>query len=254
MRREWDNLTVLITITGFVLAMLLLRPSHMMIGLLAGSLLVLVLPGYAVMAAAFPRSTLAAPERLLLSFGLSVALTALGGLTLNWLPWGLQASSWMVLLGGITVGAGIVARRRRHTTIVLARGGTGLTARQALLLGLAALLAAGAVGVARHGASQQHAPGIAQLWILPSTVGHQLNVRLGVRSLEATVVQYRLQVVVGGQVASEWPTITVEAGATWETTMVLPRKQDDAQTIEVLLYRADAPEVVYRRVVLRLGA
>src|SRR5215211_7765462 len=52
--------------------------------------LVLFLPGFALTVILFKRERVGIPERLLLSLGLSVALTALIGLILNWTPWGLQ--------------------------------------------------------------------------------------------------------------------------------------------------------------------
>ncbi len=54
---------------------------------------VLLLPGYALISAALPVTTLDRLERLTLSLGLSLAVTILGGLALN-LVAGLGTRSW----------------------------------------------------------------------------------------------------------------------------------------------------------------
>src|SRR5438045_7348664 len=63
-----------------------------------GILLVLVLPGYALVAALFPGRSLATPERLLFIIGLSLTATALGGLVPNFIPWEFEQNPWDWLL------------------------------------------------------------------------------------------------------------------------------------------------------------
>src|SRR3954468_21171576 len=70
---------------------------------------VLVLPGLALTAALFPTGALDVAERLLFSLGLSLAITALGGLVLQLTPWGLRPASWALLLGLVTLAAGAAA-------------------------------------------------------------------------------------------------------------------------------------------------
>src|SRR5437899_947045 len=60
--------------------------------------LVLVLPGYALTSALFPRQVLGVPERVVFSLALSLVIVILGGLVLNFTAFGLHASSWSVLL------------------------------------------------------------------------------------------------------------------------------------------------------------
>ncbi|MGB3943467.1 MAG: DUF1616 domain-containing protein, partial [Methanothrix sp.] len=55
-----------------------------------GLVMVLFLPGYALIAALFPRDDdLDGIERVALSFGLSIAVVPLIGLGLNYTPWGI---------------------------------------------------------------------------------------------------------------------------------------------------------------------
>jgi len=77
----------------------------------------LVLPGYALTAALFPNQ-IGLAERLLLTLALSISVTVVSGLLLNLTAWGLQGTTWIVWLGGITIAASMLAlaRRQRYLT------------------------------------------------------------------------------------------------------------------------------------------
>lgn len=218
--------------------------------------LVLLLPGYALMASMFPRCNLGVAEQVLLSLGLSLAVTALGGVILNWTPWGLQTDSWSLLLGLVTFGGSAVAliRRPAQPIFVLCQRRTSMSVRQAGLLGLAALVLGGAVAVAHKGAAQQQTPGFTQLWALPANApGQQHAIRVGVKNMEATTVAYQVEIVVNGKDVMKLPLVKAAPQHTWETTVVLPRGLPTINPVEVVLYRADAPGTVYRHVELWLN-
>ena len=87
-----------------------------LVRLFLGLAFVLFVPGYALQAALFPRAAdLDGPERLALSFGLSVAVVPPLALVLDWLPWGIRL--WPIVAGeGLVVAALSIAallRRRR---------------------------------------------------------------------------------------------------------------------------------------------
>src|SRR5215831_9505820 len=158
MRHKSFDIIVVVTITIVAVALAFVLPSDRVPGRILTLPLVLVLPGYALTSALFPRRTLGVPEHLVFSLSLSMVIVILGGLALNWTPFGLRASSWAVLLGGITLGASVVAFVRRRGQSVSAPGwlrvgNVGLNWRQGLLLGLAALIVCGAVAVSIIGAS-----------------------------------------------------------------------------------------------------
>jgi uncharacterized membrane protein len=80
-----------------------------------GFAFVLFVPGYALVAALFPRdgTDIQALERLALSVGLSVALVAAVGLTLGFTPFGVGPVSVLASLSGITlISTGVAAFRR----------------------------------------------------------------------------------------------------------------------------------------------
>lgn len=216
---------------------------------------VLILPGYVITGALFPRGALGSIERLAVSLGLSLSVTVLGGVALNWTPWGLQPESWAVLLGGITIIAGGVAlvQYRRFYNGVAFRPRLPLRAREGVLLALAAALALGALGIARVGASTQQTPGFTQLWILPPAAPDGNAIRLGIRSMEANAEGYSLQLKAGNKILQEWPLIDLAPGMTWEDSVELGGQQSRGRLIEAFLYRLDTPGVVYRHVLLQSG-
>ena len=79
-----------------------------------GLLMVLFLPGYALIAALFPRKDdLDGIERVALSFGLSIAVVPLIGLGLNYTPWGIRLVPVVISLCLFTVIMAIIAYKRR---------------------------------------------------------------------------------------------------------------------------------------------
>lgn len=249
---------VVITFAAAVLA-LLVPPDIVLIRILTLPL-VLVLPGYALISALFPRNLLGVVERLVFSLGLSLSIVVLGGLVLNWTPFGLRASSWAVFLAGITLGASAIALIRRRGQSVSAPGwlrvgNVGLTLRQGLLLGLAAVIVCGAIAVSIIGAERQSYAGFTQLWILPTAGANAENAfRLGVSNMESTAMEYRLAVNMDGKVVKEWPSIDLNPNEKWEVTLVLaPTRSAGVARVEADLYRAEAPTTIYRHVVLWLG-
>ena len=171
--RSFD-LFVVITITIIALALTFVTPVNLPVRILTFPL-VFVLPGYALTCAMFNKRALGVPERLVFSLGLSLIVVILGGLALNLTPLGLRANSWASFLGGISLGASIVALilRRGQDKPASRWSMKRLTFLQGLLLVLAGLIICGAATVSINGASQQSHAGFTQLWILPATWNHR---------------------------------------------------------------------------------
>ncbi len=81
-----------------------------------GLFLILFIPGYSLIAALFPKKDdLDGIERAALSFGLSIAVTPLIGLALNYTPYGIRLTPILISLSAFTMIMVIIAyfRRRR---------------------------------------------------------------------------------------------------------------------------------------------
>ena len=87
-----------------------ISPTRIILGLP----LVLFLPGYALIAALFPRKDdLDGIERVALSFGLSIAVVPLLGLALNYTPFGIRLSPILIVLSIFTISLALGAYVRR---------------------------------------------------------------------------------------------------------------------------------------------
>jgi uncharacterized membrane protein len=252
------DLLIAITITIVDVALVFALPSTNVIGRILTLPLVLVLPGYALTCALFPKRALGILQCVVFSLALSLGIVILGGLALNWMPFGLHTRSWSVLLSGITLIASTVALIRRRGQYISAsawlRVDLGLNVRQGLLLGLAAIVVCGAGAVSYRGAAQQPFPGFTQLWILPADGASVKNtIRLGVSNMELTAMEYNLSVNMDGKVVKVWPSIYLKLNEKWEVTLVLPHTTlTHTAKVEALLYQTKAPTKIYRHVVLWL--
>jgi len=132
-----DLLAILLIVVAVDLLLLLSVPQQ---GLLRGALaipFVLFCPGYALLAALFPedgrplteRNTsirsiknrvlpnrgIDGPERAVLSLGMSLAVSPLVGLLLNYTPWGIRLLPVVLAISLLTVGATLIGILRRQS-------------------------------------------------------------------------------------------------------------------------------------------
>ena len=113
------DLTLVILFTLLCIPFVLVPPLNEIspIRIIFGLPLVLFLPGYSLIAALFPRKDdLDGIERIALSFGLSIAITPLLGLALNYTPFGIRLSPVLIVLSVFTIALAICAYIRRGMT------------------------------------------------------------------------------------------------------------------------------------------
>lgn len=216
--------------------------------------LALILPGYAITAAAFGSNLPAWPERIPLTLGISLASAALASLVLNYLPGGIHGFPWTLLLVLIVLLACRSAARRRgrrrgrHQPPSL----PGLKPRPvtvALGIGTAAMVVAALI-LAQATFDNDHASGFTQLWIAPPKPT-DASTRIGVTSEQQQTRAYRLVVEVEGKAKPEVETFELEPS---QTHLV---KIDSGGTappagVEAKLYLRSDPSRVYRRVSTQL--
>lgn len=109
---------LLVTVLTILTVLFVLEPTlnKTVVRTVLGLLLVLFLPGYALIASLFPKKDdLDGIERLALSFGLSIAITPLIGLALNYTPFGIRLDPILISLTAVTLVlcAASYLRRRR---------------------------------------------------------------------------------------------------------------------------------------------
>lgn len=214
--------------------------------------LILFLPGYALTSAIFPIGMLNISEHITMALGISISITVFIGLIIFWLRINLNSFSWVVMLGGLVIIAGVVAivRRREYIQLTIFSDGFEIRIIDILLFCLAALLITGAIILSQRGAIQQPFNEFTQLWITPTDLGEQIAVQLGIHNQENEKTSYRLELKSGDQLLALWDSIALEPGEIWSTTELLPMEIND-QMIEARMYRLDNPDIQYRYVQLR---
>ena len=92
-------LTIAVTITC-IFTIYLMPPDSVwsLVRIIVGMIFVLFIPGYLLIQLLYPGKEMDMIERLALSLGLSLALTALIGLILNYSPWGIRLEPMVILL------------------------------------------------------------------------------------------------------------------------------------------------------------
>lgn len=221
-------------------------PASVVVRSLLAAPFILLVPGYACVCAIFG-TALGFAERLAIGIGLSLAVGGLAGLALHLTPLGVRPLPWSLALIVVTLAAAVVARRRGALPALPRRLGAALPLPQALLLGLATLITCAALGVAVVGAQRAPMTGFTQLWLLPGAT--QGTVNLGLESHENRTLHTSLVLTQGGKELQRWPDLTVEDGATWQTTIALPTTGGNGP-LEATLYQQDNPTAIYRRVQL----
>ncbi len=247
MRKNRDLAVVLLIAAGGLLFALLDVQSPLLRAL-TGLPLALFLPGYALEAAIFTRRDLRTEERAAISLGTSLAVAALTGLALTWMPWGLQAKSWAIALAGVTILSSLAALLRRllFEEENPPNGRIGLSSLQGLLLGAAVLLAAGAYWLASQPTPTEGLQGYTMLWLLPKPTVGTGELQLGINSQEFGSTDYRLEVWALGRLVKVWPDLELKSGETWQANIQLSGAGSVIWPVEARLYRQDIPQKLYR--------
>jgi len=209
--------------------------------------LALLLPGYAIAAAAFAQRQLEWALFFVLGIALSLAILILGSLLLNYVG-GIHPLSWAALLVAITFVACLIAARRRGPTDRGPRwprprpGALGTI----LLLG-GAVAAIAAIVLSASTVPSGDAIGYTQLWILPQagTKGHEAQV--GVRSQQQASLDYDLRIKIGEDEVVK-RSFRLAPGETHVVHVRAPAGSEGVLPVIATLLRHNRPTSVYRRV------
>lgn len=97
-------LASVVALTMLSIYLLPQKPPYIYLRYAVGSLSVLYLPGYALIGALCPKKEDYEPlERIALSIGLSLTLTLLVGMVLNYTPWGIRLNPLYTSLSSLTL-------------------------------------------------------------------------------------------------------------------------------------------------------
>ncbi|MFN8473398.1 MAG: DUF1616 domain-containing protein [Anaerolineae bacterium] len=250
-RRSLD-LTLILTVAVASLILVLGHVDNVVLRTAVGLPLVLIVPGYVLLAILYPAGMPSVARRILFSLGLSIAITAFIGFLLNLLPSGIDPTAYAVVLSVIALGGSGIAMLRRSQYLDVGRPRTqrmSLPVGPIIIFGLAAAIVTMAMHDARAGAFTFSGQPFTQLWALPTPETQPPELRLGVYSDEDIPLTYDLKVVSKATVLQEWPSIALKPGETFEVMVPIPPDQPHDTPIEAVLYREDQPQAAYRQVV-----
>lgn len=209
--------------------------------------LALLLPGYALAAAAFARRNPPRPYMLLLSLALSLATLTLGGLVLNYLG-GIHPLSWgLLLLLVVLVGCSVAAARRGPPRATLPRAWPLPRGVQLAMLIAAAVATTAAIVLASATVPNDDALGYTQLWILPQAGSLGREAQVGVRSQEQRPANFDLRIRIGDYRVVKH-SFRLEPGEARVIRLRAPPAASGVVPVVATLLRHNRPFSVYRRV------
>jgi uncharacterized membrane protein len=245
---------------------------------IVGLLFILLVPGYASIAAVFPSKTdLGNIERGTLSFGVSIVEGGLVGFGLNYTPWGIGLQSVVIVLLVLTIGGVVVSFRRRNAlppadrfTVSLVEVGSifkrfvaepnsrryrmlNVVIVASLIISLSSL--AYLVAMPRNGDTFTalyvlDAAGKTKDYPTNFTLGETKSAVVGVTNDEQREMTYDLVVKLNDSQRATTlytQTITLANNQTWQDTVPLtPDRTGTDMKLEFLLYRSSDQAASYR--------
>ena len=253
------NLLVLLLIAGVIFF-----PLNVM-RIILGFPFVLFFPGYALVSALFPRKErMGVIERLAISFGLSIAVTVLVLLILNYTPWGIRQESIIYSLASFIFIISIITwfRRKRlpqegrfDIKFQMALPSWGTTVFDKGLSVILVLATLGALGIMGYViATPKMGQQFTEFYILPLEgmttdypkelkVGAEGIVTVGIVNHEYETVSYRVEVRINEAKNNEIEPIVLENDEEWtQEVSFVPQIAGEKQKLELLLYKNDESE------------
>jgi uncharacterized membrane protein len=261
-----NDLALVILFTLLCIPFVLIPPlNETPVRIILGLPLVLFLPGYSLIAALFPRKDdLDAIERVALSFGLSIAISPLLGLALNYTPFGIRLTPILIVLSVFTIALAIGAYVRRNRIREADRfwvdfgaffksikdslktTDTKIDRVLSVILVIAIILAIFMTVYVTITPKQSEKftefyvldqNGTAEDYPTNLTVGEEGEVIIGVVNHEYANVTYQLEVRLNGELINE-KSVDLMHNGTWKSPFTFrATKAGEDQKLEILLYK-----------------
>ncbi len=257
-----DNRKVLIAI--IVIALLLFPTVAITSGALRivlGLVFVLFFPGYTLLSSLFPkRGSLGGIERIALSFGLSIAVTPLVGLILNYTPWGISLYPILISITLFIVVTSAVAWYRQgklptderfsitmNISLPKWRQMANLDKALSIFLAVAILIVLGSIGYVI--AMPKQGEGFTEFYILgvdgkvenysrQVVLGEPVELIVGIVNHEYDKTIYRVTIKINDVRRAEIVTGALANDEKWqEKISFVPQSAGEEQKVELWLYK-----------------
>ena len=232
-----------------------------------GLIMVLFLVGYSLISALFPgKKDLDGIERIALSFGLSIAVTPLIGLILNYTPYGIRETPILITLSLFTIACTIIAHSRRMKLDEKDRFSLSLTYKlnlpgkkidKILTIVLILSILAAISAVIYVIVTPKEGEKFTEFYILgpggmaddyPTNLGVGVNgtVTLGVVNHEYAPTNYTIEVILHNETLEEMP-VQLSHNESHIRDYIFTPRMNGTQKLEFLLHKEGLREP-YRRV------
>lgn len=262
------DLILIIILTLILMPVALFTSGYLRIVL--GLLSILFFPGYALITALFPKKyDLDIIERIAISFVLSIAIVSLIGLILNYTPWGISPTPFLISIASFIVITSVISLYRRRILPEVWRFEPKLRIRLPRLGGMGkmdkaltlmlALSIIGAIGTLAYVvATPKVGERFTEFYILglggtagdyprELALGEQGKVILGIVNREHVETTYLVEVKIEGDKVDEVGPISLAHEGKWEVEVAFtPQKAGENQKVEFLLFKGEKTEP-YRR-------
>ena len=203
-------------------------------------------------------------ERLVLSFGLSIAVVPLIGLILNYTPWGIRLESILWSIASFTLIMAVIAwlsrkrlpeKERFGIEFHLAPLGWGMGIQNKVLSIILVLTVLGALGMMGYAiATPKMGQKFTEFYVLDLEgkttdypkelkVGAEGIVTIGIVNHEYETVSYRVEVRINGTKNNEVEPIVLENDEEWtQEVSFVPQIAGEDKKLEFLLYKNEEAE------------
>ena len=268
---EVDNRKILIAI---IIATLLIFPAAIStfgaLRIVLGLPVVLFFPGYTLLSALFSkRGSLGGIERIALSFGLSIAVTLLIGLILNYTPWGISLYPFLISVTLFTLVTSAIAWYRQWILSPTERFSIAVNASlpkweklgnldKVLYTSLVVvvLVALGSLGYVFATPKQGEtftefyilgAEGKAENYPKQVTQGEPVELIIGIINHEYEVTSYRIDIEINGNETKQIKIKPLAHEEKWEDVVsFVPQTSGNGQKVEFWVYKNGAAEPYFK--------
>lgn len=229
--------------------------------------MLLLFPGYALLAALFPRrNALGSIEWIAFSLAVSIAVVSLIGIILNYTPWGITVNSALVANALFIIATAAVAWARRYLLDDVERDlfqwhfslpffNSNQNTADKVISGvlMLAVLGAAVTMIYAYVAPEQGEKftefyvlgpgGQAADYIRELVVGEEGSVVIGIINRELEVASYRVTVAIDGRENGKMGPVILAEGEKWEEKMnYVPDRAGDNQKLEFYLCKDESPQ------------
>ncbi|MFC2067343.1 DUF1616 domain-containing protein [Chloroflexota bacterium] len=260
MRIKIGNGLLLLNLLVIVLIVVIILHPANVVRIILGVPTILFFPGYALVAALYPRrERMASVERVALSLGMSIAVVPLIGLVLNYTPWRLRLEPTLCSIVFLMFAMAVIAwfRRRKlldeerfniEFQLRIPRLGIGvLNMTLSIILVLVILVTLGMLGY--YMATPKVGQRLTEFYVLGSgnkttdyptrlEKGEKGSINVDIVNREYETVLYQLDVKIDGIKSGELTEVVLAHGERWEGEVEFaPKMAGLDQKLEFLLYK-----------------